>query len=355
MEWAKTAADPSIQFNLAGSGFNYTDPAVLAPDLARMALAGPNEYGAESVRARVAARYQVPPEHVLPVAGTSLGLFLAAAALLEGEGEALVESPTYEPVLRVAQVFGTRVHRLERRFEDGYRVDLDRLAGALTPQTRLVALCDLHNPSGRTLGPATRQGLLDLAARRGFTLLVDEVYRDFLETEPIGTIYRPGAPVVVVSSLTKVYGMGGIRAGWMLGAPELLRRASRMVDLLHVIDPYAMLPIIEAAFDHADSLREVGLNTARAGRAVLNLWMGSRGDLEWVEPDAGLTAFPRLPAGLTGSEVSRRLKAEEGTLVVPGRFFEDDRHFRVGVGGGPNVVAEGLQRLGRILDRMSAR
>jgi aspartate/methionine/tyrosine aminotransferase len=127
------------------------------------------------------------------------------------------------------------------------------------------------------------------------------------------------------------------------------------VDLLHVIDPWAMMPVIEAAFDRADSLREAGLATARAGRAVLADWVNSRADLAWVEPDAGLTAFPRLPEGVTGSEVSRILKAEEETLVVPGRFFEDDRHIRVGVAGGPDVVAEGLHRLGRVLDRLSPR
>lgn len=353
MEWAKThPADPGVRFNLAGSGFDYADPGVIQPDFGRVRLSGPNFYGSESIRGRIAARYGVPVDHVLNVAGTSLGIFLTVAALLEPGDEVLVEGPAYEHLVKAPGLVGGVVNRVGRGFGSGFRLDVDRIRHALTPNTRLVVVSDLHNPSGRALDAPTRAALLDLAETEGFTLFVDEVYRDFLPGPP-GTIYEPGRPVVVASSLTKVYGMGMLRAGWLLGAPEFLHRAARVLNFLHVRDPFPMEPLIEAAFDHADELRARGLETARAGMAVLTDWMSGRSDIQWSPPDGGLVAFPRLPHSISSALFWRRLREEEATLVVPGYFFDDDHHIRLGLAQGPEVVAAGLERVGRLLDAMA--
>jgi aspartate/methionine/tyrosine aminotransferase len=98
----------------------------------------------------------------------------------------------------------------------------------------------------------------------------------------------------------------------------------------------------------------MGLETAAAGRTVLDPWMVARADMAWAPPSGGLCSFPRLPRGLSGSLVSETLRKDEGTLVVPGRFFEDDSHVRIGIGAGPEVVREGLACLGRVLDRLGS-
>lgn len=353
MEWAKTAPpDSRTRLNLAGSGFDYEDPALIAPDWSRVRLSGPNYYGSEPIRQKIAGRYQVPVDHVLNVAGTSLGIFLAAAALLEPGDDVLVEGPAYEPLVKAPAICGGRVLRFGRGFGGGFRIDPDRIAHALTPDTRLVVISNLHNPSGRALDPETADALIELAERRGFTLFVDEVYRDFIPG-PIGTIYRPGLPVVVASSLTKVYGLGMLRAGWLLGDPLFLQRAARIIDFLHVRDPYPIEALAEAAFDHADELRKRGSAVAAEGIRRLTDWMATRADLKWSPPDAGLTAFPRLPEGMSSALLWRRLRDEEGVLVVPGYFFDDDQHIRIGVGQGAEVVSAGLAGLGRVLDAMA--
>lgn len=353
MEFAKLAPDASVRWNLAASGITLTDPAPLRVDYGRIRLFTPAGYGAPSIKGRVAIHYGVPVDHVLPVAGTSLGIFLTAAAILEPGDHALVEQPAYQPLIQAPQAVGAVVDRLPRRFEQGFAVDPDEVARRLTPKTKLVALTNLHNPSGRRLAPEVEEALVALAEARGFMLFVDEVYRDFLPG-PVGTIYRPGAPVVVTSSLTKVYGLGGLRAGWMLGPPDLLHRASRIVDLLHVNDPAPVLPFIEAAWEMAHDLRVSGQECASAGMELVRSWMASRSDLEWVEPDGGLCAFPRLKSGVSGSALLERAKRDEGLFFVPGRFFEDDRHFRLGVGNGPEIVRHGLPALGRVLDSLRA-
>src|SRR5512140_1632860 len=355
MPWAKTAPDASVRWNLASSGFSYTDPAIISPDFFRVELFSPRGYGYPAVRACVSRRYGIPEDHILPAAGTSLGIFMAMAAVLEPGDEVLVERPAYEPLFKVPLSLGAAVRRFDRGFEQRFEIDPDRLRREITPKTRVIALTDLHNPSGRTMSEDVRRELKRLASEAGITLLVDEVSRDFVDGGRPATIYEPGSPVVVTSSLTKVYGMGGLRAGWIMASPDIVAKATAVMNLLQVNDPYAMVPIIEAAFDHADELRRKGIEVSRAGLGALAEWLGSRSDVEYVLPDAGLVAFPRLPAPLTGSEVSSVLKRDEATLVVPGRFFEDDRHIRIGVAAGPEVVREGLVRLGQVIDRLRAR
>jgi aspartate/methionine/tyrosine aminotransferase len=299
----------------------------------------------------VAARYGVPEDHVLPTQGTSLGIFLAMAASLERGDEVLVERPAYEPLFKVPLSLGLHVRRFDRPFEEGYAVDVDRVRRELTPRTRMIVVSDLHNPTGRTLSPETRTALVELAAEKGATLFVDEVYRDFLPGPP-ATAYRPGMPVIVASSLTKVYGMGGLRAGWVLADPKVVVNGIRVQDFLHVNDPYPMVPFIAAAFDRADALLETARRVSSEGRQVLEEWVAGRADIAWAPPHGGLTAFPRLPAGISGTGLSEALRRDEATLVVPGRFFEDDRHVRIGVGQGTDVLREGLVRLGRTLDRL---
>lgn len=348
MEFAKIDHGDRVRFSLAGSGANLSDPALLDVDLTAIQLDRKPDYGHPGIRARIAARYGVADNEALPVAGTSLGIFLVAAALLEPGDHVLVEEPAYEAMIRAPQALGAIIDRFQRPFEEGWVVDPDRVAAALHPKTKLICITNLHNPSGVRLSSEVESALIDLAAQRGITLFIDEVYRDFLEG-PVGTAYRAGAPVVTASSLTKVYGLGGLRAGWLIGSTDLMARAGRVVDLLHVNDPSPMVPFVLAGFAAADRLREGHLAHSLEGRTHLDTWMRAHPEFGWVPPDGGLCSFPRLPAGATGSDVHERLLRDEATLVVPGRFFEEDRHIRVGVAAGLEALAGGLGALERLI------
>ena len=151
--------------------------------------------------------------------GTSGANFLAFAALIEPGDEVLVERPTYEPLLAALGFLGARVRRFERRFENGYRLDLDEIRSLLTDQVRLVVLANPHNPSGVLLPPDEVAGLARIAAQAGAHLLVDEVYRDIWFDEAPPSHVHLGPNVLATSSLTKSYGLSGLRCGWILCAP----------------------------------------------------------------------------------------------------------------------------------------
>ena len=191
MRWAKEHA--AARYNLANSGLLgcSTDDLVLEPG--DVQVNGASRDGYPPLLAAIAERYGVTPGQVVTAPGTSGANFLAFAALIEPGDEVLVERPTYEPLLAALGFLGARVRRFERRFEDGYRLDLDEIRARITDRTRLVVLANPHNPSGVLLPPEEVAGLARLAERAGAHLLVDEVYRDiWFEDAPAEP--RPSRP-----------------------------------------------------------------------------------------------------------------------------------------------------------------
>ncbi|HEX9671657.1 MAG TPA: pyridoxal phosphate-dependent aminotransferase, partial [Thermoanaerobaculia bacterium] len=228
-EWAKTRSQ--ARFNLVASGVHPVPLAELGATLDDVELTGPSWYGYPPLQAALAAHCGVPEEQVVAAVGTSLAVHLAMAALVAPGDELLLEHPTYEPILAVARYLGAEVKRFARRPEAGWGIDLDEVARLLSPRTRLIVLSDLHNPSGARLDDAALAGLGELARRAGARVLVDEVYLEMVRVDegaPARTAARLGPEFVVASSLTKAYGLNGLRCGWVLAEPELARRIWRL-------------------------------------------------------------------------------------------------------------------------------
>jgi hypothetical protein len=295
----------------------------------------------------------VTPERVLCVSGgASLANFLACAAALHGArpgAEALVEHPTYEPLLRAPESLGARLRRFPRRFADGYAVDLERFAAAVTPRTRLAVVSNLHNPSGARIPPATLKAMARMLARVGAFLVVDEVYLESTLASGSASSVHAGPNVLATNSLTKAYGLDGLRAGWLLGPAPLIRRAGLIHDLLGVngVAPGEHLAL--AALRNLPAIRRRCGALLERNRRVVAGFLAAEPRLAAVLPAGGSVFFPRLPAGLDGERFARRLWRRHATLVVPGRFFGAPRHVRVGFGGATAALRRGLARISRAL------
>src|SRR5207248_4844956 len=167
-----------------------------------------------------AGRYRVGRDRVFTVSGgTGFANWFACAAVLDGarDAETIVERPTYEPLLRIPQSLGSRIRRLDRRFEERYAIDLKAFERLLTRRTRLVLVSNLHNPSGALIDGRTLRAMADRLARvRGF-LVVEEVYLECLFGARPESCVHAGPNVLVTNSLTKAYGLDGLRAGWVIG------------------------------------------------------------------------------------------------------------------------------------------
>lgn len=350
--WAKTCSQ--ARFNLASSGVRNYPLAELPAALEDLELSGPSWYGYEPLQAALAAKCRVPPECVVAATGTSMANHLVMAALLEPGDEVLVELPTYELLVTVARYLGAEVRRFTRRFEEDFRVDPGLLERSVSARTRLIVLTNLHNPSGALADEETLRRVGEVARGVGARVLVDEVYLDAVFGEAPRSAFHLGEEFVTTNSLTKVYGLSGLRCGWVLARPGLAERLWQLNDLFGVIPAHPAERLSCAALRHLDRIAGRARELLEINGRLLNDFFATRDDLDWTAHRFGTVSFPRLKKG-GGDELCALLAEKYETSVVPGRFFEMPRHFRVGVGGDTDSLREGLDRLGRALDELGRR
>ena len=276
---------------------------------------------------------------------------LALAATLEPGDEALVEHPTYELLVNTLQYLGAGVRYFERRMENSFRVDLEDIERKMTPKTRLIILTNLHNPTGAYLDEGTLRAVGNLARNHKAYVLVDEVYLEAMyEQRPQPAIHL-GEQFVVTSSLTKAFGLSGLRCGWILANPELTRRMWHINDLygVNAAFPADLLSVI--ALDNLDRVSMRAKKLLEANRPALDAFLESRSDLECFRPEFGTIVFPKLLRGSV-EVLDRLLREKYQTAIVPGSYFDMSRHFRIGIGGEPEMTRVALERLAAGLDEM---
>jgi aspartate/methionine/tyrosine aminotransferase len=345
LTWAQTHYG-DLPFDLATSG---TPPATM-DDLAVGAPLA--DFGAEAaLREAVAARYGVSPREVVPCLGASGGVFLAYATLLGPGDGVLVEEPTYEPLLACAAALGARVTRFSRGIEQRYALDPSLVARALAADAsiRIVAVTQLHNPSGVAASTESLKEIAALLAPRGGHLFVDEVYGELVA--PRFSVRTLAPNIVTTSSLTKCFGLGFLRAGWVL-LPEALVPAAHDV-LRHTTGhlPPVIWSLATAGLAKADALAERRLSLMAGKRERIDAFLEAHPDLAWAEPPhpRSLFGFVRYarPEGLRARLEQGRV--DEGVLAVPGEFFGDANGFRLGFTLPESRLDEALVRLARVL------
>jgi hypothetical protein len=272
---------------------------------------------------------------------------LAMAALIAPGDEVLIEQPTYEPLLAVARFLGAKVTRFARRPED-FALDADEVERRFNSTTRLIVLTNLHNPSGALAEEAAMKRIGALGA----FVLVDEVYRDAAFDAAPRSCVHLGERFVATNSLTKVYGLSGLRCGWILAAPDIAERTWRLNELFGVAQAHPAERLSCIALERLEEVAAGTRERLKRNRALANAFFASRGDLACAPMLHGITAFPRLLNG-DPEALDALLRERFDTSIVPGRWFEAPDRFRIGIGGPTELVEEGLRRLGDGLDALA--
>ena len=343
MYWAKN--QPTVRFNLGSSEVPHFRLDRLGIDIADLELDGASYYRYPPLREAIAAKEGVEPERVVMANGTSMANMLALAALVEPGDEVLVEQPTYEPMLAAARFCGAAIERFARRGEDGFRLDADEVARRVTPRTRLILLANLHNPSGAL---ADEEALRRIGAM-GPKVLVDEVYLDSVPAARSAA--HLGDAFVTTSSLTKVYGLSGLRCGWILAEPGLAERIWRLNELFGVSEPHADERLCCIALAHLDEIKAGNAERLERNRALVNAFFATRAEIDCPPLEQGITAFPRL-IGMDVDALHALLVERYDASIVPGGWFECPDRFRLGYGGPTELLEQGLERLGAALDEL---
>jgi aspartate/methionine/tyrosine aminotransferase len=346
MHFAKT--NPRTKYYLATSGVGGFPLHDLPYDYSKLQIHGDNSYGYLPLKQAIAGRAGVTHDCVVTSEGTSMANYLAMAALLDPGDDVLIEQPAYGLLVDSAQFTGATVRRFSRSEEKGWVLDPDVVRRALTPRTKLIVVTNLHNPSSVLASNDSLREIADLAHSVGGHLLVDEVYLDAVYDVTPRSAFHLAGNVVITSSLTKIYGVSGLRCGWILAQPDLARAMWRLNDLFAATPSHPGELLSVAAFEHLPILRERAKRIVDPDRVVFNEFLDREKGVFAVRTTHGTTAFVKLLRGDCDTLI-RRLRAEYETSVVPGRFFDMPDHFRVGMGVNHEMFVEGLSRISRAL------
>ena len=347
LRWAKTRTP--ARFDLTSSGVPYLPIRELSVTIEELEISGTGAYGYAPLQQAIAARYRVDVSCVASAMGASMANLLALAATVRPGDEVLIEHPTYEPLTAAARWLGAEVRSFARRAGDGFRLDPVEVERRMTDRTRAVIVTNLHNPSSALADDDALRQVGEIAARTGARVIVDEVYLDALWEPAPRTCLHLGETFIATNSLTKVYGLNGLRCGWILAAPEVAERAWRLTELFNNIGVHAAERLSLAAFQKLDGIALRSRALLDANAAALNEFYAAHANFLDVRPHArGTASFPRLRAGCADA-LCVRLAARYETAVVPGRFFGMPDHLRIGLGVEPATFRAGLDRLGRAL------
>lgn len=349
MNWAKTSSQ--ARFTLATSGLANVRLSEIDVRLEELELTRDGGYGYAPLQNALGEYLGVDPEMIVTAIGTSLANHLTMAALIKPGDEVLIERPTYEPLLALARYLGADIKRFDRSFEDEFQVLPEKLERSLSSRTRLIVLTNLNNPTGVLIEEETMRAVGELARRSGAHVMVDEVYLEALFDQRPATAFKLGAHFVTTSSLTKAFGLSGLRCGWIVAAPEIAERIWQINDLFGVMPAHPAERLSVIALEQLDKIAAQAESRLNQNRDAVYEFLDSRIDLEAVRPQFGTIVCPRLKQGSV-DELCRVLKEKYETSVVPGRFFELPKHFRVGFGNDPEMLSEGLVRLGAALDEL---
>jgi aspartate/methionine/tyrosine aminotransferase len=328
----------TIRNNLAESSFSdmcLADYGVDA-DLGRVLLPYGDHFGAERLRRLiVGAGGSLSPDQVLVTAGAASALFIIATSLLGPKAHALICTPNYATNLETPRAIGADLETIELRFEDGWRLDLEDVASRLRPETRLVSITYPHNPTGSMITRAELDALVALVESHPTArLLVDETYRELAYGDPLPLATTLSPRVLGVSSMSKTYGLPGLRIGWLTCRDEqLMETLLAAKEQIFICGAVLEEELAARVLERRATVLPLVQGKTQLHLALVRDWIDGHELFEWLEPAAGVVGFPRIRPEIDVDidGFYRALLEEHGTYVGPGRWFDQDpRFFRLG-------------------------
>ena len=338
-------------YNLGSSSVLTLSLGEVGPLDAGQQVGAANPAGDPELVGLISKTYSVDQDRVLVTNGAGEANSLVAMTCVEKGCDILVERPVYQSLEEVSRFLGARVVHFRRRLASGFGVDLEELKETITRRCRLVILSNLHNPSCALIRKDDLRAIAQIAADRGAAVLSDEVYLDCagpLAPPPMAAI---ADNAVSTNSLSKAYGAGGFRMGWLLAHPSMLRALKRLRDHVTIAPNRLGEEVAKNLLGRRDEVLARTLGITRANTDVMGKWVDARDDIKWARPPAGTVCFPRILKRTSTVRIARSYFERENGLVCPGEFFGAPGHFRIGLGGRTDMMVPSLEALGRVLDK----
>ncbi len=366
MERWQSTHENHVEINLSDSGVHPMTlrelglPAAELEGLLDERLVYTQTNGTALLRERIAALYPgAGPDHIEATNGGAEANFMALWTLVEPGDEVVVQLPNYMQVFGIAESLGATMRSWNMRadFESGrWQFDTDALEALVNERTKLICLCNPNNPTGARMSAETLDRIAAIADRHGAWILCDEIYRGSdLDDQETPTMWGRSERVVISSSLSKSYGLPGLRLGWVAAPPQLADDMWLRHDYT-TIAPGALSDRVGTYVFDPDIRTSVLARTRRlltTNHALIAGWLADHtGTLQYIAPDAGAMLFLRYDAAINSTELAERLRVEKSVLLVPGDHYGMDGWLRIGFGGETDHVETGLARVHDLLSTL---
>lgn len=311
----------------------------------------PQVNGTPEIRQHIADMYVgAGPHNVLVTVGAAEANFIAASTLAEpGDGIAVMV-PNYMQIWGIARNRGLDVRTFELDAEDDWALDLDSLREAVTANTKIIAVCNPNNPTGRTLTEAEIGAVIELADSVGAWIIADEVYAGAERLTDVATpsLYGRYEKVIAIGSLSKAYGLPGLRVGWAVGPVEVLESMWCRHDYAAITTTMLanQLGALALAPENRGALLARTRRYIREGFPVLERWLKEHHNLfSLTPPDAAAVAFVRYNLDVSSLDLADRIREDKSVLIVPGDHFHRPKHLRISFGLAHDYLQTGLDRI----------
>ncbi|HEV7522529.1 MAG TPA: aminotransferase class I/II-fold pyridoxal phosphate-dependent enzyme [Candidatus Angelobacter sp.] len=358
LEYFQSQFERTVEINLADSSVkcaNVSD--LLAGEDARPLLELPLYYpevnGTTTLRDRIAALYpDASRTNVLVTVGAAQANWMVCSTLLEQGDEVIVVSPGYRQVWGLAKNAGCRVKEAQLRPQNNWRLDLDELESLAGSKTKLISIVNPNNPTGSILSGEEMKRIVSICQKTGAWLHADEVYRGTeLAGEETPTFWGMYERVVCVNSMSKAYGLAGLRIGWAVASSQMVEELWRRHEYAVIAAAGPSMTLAEIALLPAkrtmllDRQREL----SRRGHTALENWVREQdGRFSVSEAVATSIAFVRYHFDMPSAELADHIRRKASVLVAPGGYLGTENHLRITVGYEPEKVRTALERIGAV-------
>jgi aspartate/methionine/tyrosine aminotransferase len=328
-----------IKYNLAESSVTDLKFSSLGLNLEDLVLAYGDHRGKPELRAALATDSNLEPDDVLLTPGAAAALFIIQSSLLEAGSRILVMRPNYATNLETPKAIGAAIDYLDLHFEDGFKLNLNSFERQIKADTKLVSLTNPHNPTGTVMSETDLRAVLEIIEASNAYLLFDETYRDmnFNKIAPLAASLSTRA--ISVSSMSKSYGLPGIRMGWLICSDKMLQEKFLAAkEQIFIGNSVLDEEVAYQVFLKRETILEPTRAQIRSNFSILRTWMLEQQHLSWIEPSGGVVCFPKISSDIDVKKFYNLLEAS-GTFVGPGHWFEQsdrvtvttpDQHFRLG-------------------------
>ena len=363
-----TRHETHVQYDIAESGIlplttndllDFEPPAERAATLERL-LATPLGYseacGTRELRERLAATYtRGDASHILVTTGAIEANFLLYNVLLAPGDHVIAPYPAYQQLYEVPKAIGCDVSLWHVGPDTGYRYDVAALEKLMTPRTRVIVVNTPHNPTGAMLSPSDAARVYALAESVGATVIGDEAYRwlDVPGGDPFaGPMFDRGPYGVSVGTLSKPFGLPGLRIGWIAAGSKLIEQCWGLRDYITLSPGKLNDALACLGLKHREQIVARNTRIIEANLKTAAAWIAARPYLSWTPPRGGLLALIKYAIDVPSFALADRLATEQSVMLAPGSAFGYEHHLRLGIGQRPDIFAEGLRRAGIVLDAL---